>query len=213
MGVLELRRDEWDAAYESVAFTLEALRAYEDPALGPLAARLGVVVRDWHGINGKGLELRHEAVAAEARVAVADALLDGALERFAGALLEHTQGSREHELYKRLFPAPHEEVVALGLDAEVPVVTLIAQTLEQEEGLPDGLRSHREPLRAALQRGTAALSGRPTALANLGRHAARMEAWLEHAANSRQSIHRSLRAVAEQRRLPARWVQGFFRAV
>jgi hypothetical protein len=212
MAVLELRRDEWDAAYESLAFTMEALRAYgEDAALLGLAARVGVVLRDWHAIEAEGQKLRYEAVASEARVRVADALLDGELDRFAAALLKHTEGKRDHALYQKLFPAPHEEVIALGLDAEVPVVTLIAQTLDADEALPAPLRECREGLRAALQRGTGALSARPAALANLGRHAARVEAWLENAANTRQSVHRGLRVVAHDRKFPGRWAQSFFR--
>ena len=212
MGVLELKRDDWDAAYESLVFTGEALRATgDDPALAGLAARVAVQLRDWHTIEAEGQKLRYEAVAAEARVRVADSLLDGELETFARALLVHTEGKRDHALYQRLFPAPHEEVIALGLDAEVPVVTLIAQTLDTDESLPAALRDLREGLRGALQRGTAALSGRPTALANLGRHAARVESWLENAANTRQSIYRGLRSLAHERKLPARWTQAFFR--
>src|SRR5262249_13396538 len=143
---------------------------------------------DWVAIESAGFELRNRALEAAAHVRVADALLDHALGSFAATLLGESGVTATHALYLRFFPEPHEDVIDLGLDHELPVAAHIVQTLTQDEGIAPALRSHRGPLGAAVALGNRALTSRAEALADLGRHEARVEGWAESASRMHRSV-------------------------
>jgi len=125
-------------------------------------------------------------------------------------LVALVSGNTESDLYKRFFPEPHEDVIAMGLDSEVPEVTLIVYTLEQNTETPGALKGHLEPLRSSLRLGNGALAARSDALAELGRHQARVEAWNETASSTLKSLRKTLGRIAEARKLPSTWAEAFF---
>lgn len=201
-----------DVTPDHVAFTVEALAAQPgDADLVKLSTRVGALLADWDAIDAEGRRLERAVVRASAHVKVADATLDAALTSFAADLVATVGGDHDSELYKRFFPEPHDDVIAMGLDSEVPEVTLIVHNLDRAgEDAPGKLRSHLEPLRAGLKLGNGALAARSDALADLGRHMARVEAWHETAAASLRSVHGALGRVAQKRGLPASWADAFF---
>ncbi len=206
------RSSQHDVTADHVTFTVEALAAQPDDAeLTALSDRLDSILRDWSRIDAAGRTLERAVIRASAHVKVADATLDAALAAFAADLVTLVDNDTSHETYRRYFPEPHEDVIAMGLDSEVPEVTLVVYTLDQEaDGAPAKLRGHLAPLRAGLQLGTSALAARSDALADLGRHMARVEAWHETAGASLRSAHRALTRLAEKRALPATWTDAFF---
>ncbi len=144
-------------------------------------------------------------------VRIADVTLDIALGAFANDLLELVKGDTSNELYGRYFAEPHEDVIAMGLDSEVPEVTLIVHALDRAgDDAPASLRAHLEPLRTGLKLGNGALASRSDALADLGRHSARVEAWYEAAESTLGSIHARLGRISESRGLPETWPDAFF---
>ncbi len=201
-----------DVTADHVAFTVEALAAVPaDAELVKLSTRAAAVLDDWENIEAEGRRLEREVIRATAHVRVADANLDASLGAFAGDLVALVDGNVESELYKRFFAEPHEDVIAMGLDTEVPEVTLIVHALDQTgEDLPGKLRAHLEPLRAGLKLGNGALAARSDALADLGRHMARVEAWHETAESTLNSLYARLGRIAEARKLPDTWADAFF---
>lgn len=199
--------------YEQVASTVEALAAQPgDAELVKLSARAASLLNEYETIEADGRRLERAVIRASAHVRVADATLDAAIATFASDLLAAVSQNVDAELYRRYFPEAHEDVIAMGLDSEVPEVTLIVHALDQNvEGTPEPLRRHLEPLRAGLKMGNGALAGRSDALADLGRHQARVEAWHETAASSLRSLRHTVARLAQKRALPPTWTDAFFR--
>ncbi len=201
----------WEAAYESLAYTVEALGAAAgDPELAKLRARLPAQLADWEGIERDRRRLRRVVIAATASAHVADALLDVALGAFATDLLGVVAGDPSSGMYTRFFTIPHEEVIAMGLDSELPMVTLILDILDRGTDVPDILGHHRAPLRAALQLGHQALAARSDALADTGRHSGRMESWLDGTETTLVNLRHALARLAAQRYAPGTWAEAFF---
>jgi hypothetical protein len=205
---------QYDVTADHVAFTVEALAALPgDADLTKLSDRVAGLLTDWEGIETEGRRLERAVIRSSAQVKVADATLDAALAAFASDLLTHVNHDTSHATYTTYFTEPHEDVIAMGLDTEVPEVTLIVHTLDQQgEAAPPVLRAHLEPLRAGLKLGNGALAARSDALADLGRHMARVEAWHESAAATLRSVHGALTRLAQKRGLPASWPDAFFNA-
>ena len=80
------------------------------------------------------------------------------------------------------------------------------------DDIPTALAAHLETLRAGLKLGNGALASRSDALADLGRHMARVEAWHESAEGSLHSLHGKLERIADARDLPESWADAFFNA-
>jgi hypothetical protein len=206
-----VQRARWEARFESLVFVFEALRLHvEDPDLARLADRVLGVLQDWEAIEGDRRRLRHATLLARVHIQSADAALDQRIHEFAASLLQQTGGSENHELYTRFFPEHHDTVIELGLDAETPVAMLIAAMLEEQSDLPETLKEHLAPLRRALQAGNSALAERADALGNLGRHQARVEAWLESAECTVKTVRRGIESLAKQRGFGGHWVRAFF---
>ena len=198
----------WDDVFEDLLFTAAALATQaDDPALAPLLQRVEAALAEQRAVDADRQRLRAQAIAARARVAVADAALDHQLARFAKALVRESEPGSEG--YVRFFPEPHEDVIALGLDAELPVATLIAELLADEESCSEALRAHAPGVQQAVRLGNVALSDRAEAYAALGRLEARIEAWRETAAATKASVRRRLGALAEEQGLDGRWVASF----
>ncbi|MBN2193013.1 MAG: hypothetical protein JW751_09375 [Polyangiaceae bacterium] len=203
----------WISEFESLAFTAEALFAHPEPddqELGRLANRVTGVLADWEEIDADGRSLRREAIHAAAQVRAADIALEEGLVVLVADVLVATGGSREDLLFRRFFPEPLEDLLEMGLDASLPVVMGFILALDRDDSLPDAVRSHEESLRAAQILGNCALAARADALAALGRHHARVEAWRETAAATERNLFRALGRIAEARGLPRRWVRAFF---
>lgn len=205
------RMPAWFAGHDALVFTLAALQSEpEEKALEPLAARLIDALGDHEAITLDGFALRRRALAASAAVAHADAMLDSAIAKFARDVMA-VPGDAGRALYDRLFPEHHVDVIELGLDAEVPVAALILRLLEEDESIPEGLRAQRDALRSLLQRANGALTERAEAYALLGRHQARVDAWLESANGMQRGLRRTLHGLAESTGRPSRWALSFFR--
>ncbi len=201
-----------DVTADHVAFTVEALSALPgDADLVKLSSRAAALLNDWENIEAEGQRLSRAVVRATAHVRIADVTLAIALGAFANDLLELVKGDTSNELYGRYFAEPHEDVIAMGLDSEVPEVTLIVHALDRAgDDAPASLRAHLEPLRTGLKLGNGALASRSDALADLGRHSARVEAWYEAAESTLGSIHARLGRISESRGLPETWPDAFF---
>jgi hypothetical protein len=198
-----------ESAYESVAFTVEALAARADDAeLTRLADRVRGVLTDWENLDATRRSLRRAALQASAHVHVADATLDAAIAAFARDLV--AVAGKDGALYQRFFPESHEEIIAMGLESELPVVTLVLALLDASTDLPAQLSGHTDTLRAGLRLGNGALANRADAMAELGRHGARQESWGETSLASQLSVRRSLEKLAAARALPPSWVSAFF---
>ncbi len=192
---------------DALVHAFEALSALpDDAALARLAGRVDAVLRDRERLDATASTLRRAVIRSRAHARVADATLDAAIAAFAADVL--ALGDAQSELYKRFFPEPHDEVIALGLESELPLVTLVLAHLGAQE-LPASLARHADALRAGLRLGNAALANRSDALADLGRHGAREESWSESAASALSSTRRSLEALARTRGLSSAWVAAF----
>lgn len=195
---------------DALVYTVEALAAHDgDAELQGLAKRLAPLIEDHESIEADGLALRRNVIRATARVRVADAALDAGIAAFAKDLLALTGGSDDPR-YAGYFVEGHDEVIAMGLDSEVPVVTVIVGKLDADPEAPPSLRAHLEPLRAALRHGNAALADRSDAYADIGRHEARRVAWCETAQSALRSARRMLVSRATNRGLAPTWVDTFF---
>lgn len=198
------------ATLDELIFSVEALSARaDDAALHGIAARLTSLIDDFAAIDLDGRARRRAILAATARAKVADAALDAGIAAFARDLLALAGGS-EDPRYAGYFVEGHEEVIAMGLDSELPQVAVIVGRLDGDADAPAALRAHLEPLRAALQMGTAALADRSDAYADLGRHEARCVAWRETAACALRGARRALVTLATDRGLAATWVDTYF---
>ncbi len=201
----------WDEAYEDLAFTAFALGTQADDAdLAKLFVEVRGVLADWEVIEADRRRLRGVAIAARAHIRVADAALDLVLSKLAETILKETEGSTDHELYKRFFPEPHARVIALGLDSELPVASAAMAQLDEGEAVPESLRAYIATLRHCLGVGNAALTARAESYADLGRLQARVEAWLETADAVTRNVHGDLTALGEARGLSYRWTASFF---
>jgi hypothetical protein len=201
----------WEASFDAVAFTVDALQAHpSDHALARLGSRLGSLLEDWETIDSAGRGLRRAALRASAQCRAADGSLDAALGAFATELLAHVGGDTSASLYQKFFSEPHEDIIAMGLDSEVPLVTLTVSLLDSQPELTDGLKAHAAPLRDALRLANGALANRADALADLGRHGARVEAWHDTARSTVDSTRKALGRLAAERKLPAHWAASFF---
>jgi len=201
----------WEDAYEQLSFTAFALSTQlGDAELADLFEDVRGVLADWEAIEADRRGARANAIAARAGVKVADAALDRTLTRFGEAILEITEGDRDHELYDRFFPEDHERVVALGLEGELPGAMLAMAQLDEGGDVPDPLIAFIAPLRACLTAGNQALTGRAESYAALGRLQARIESWLETAGAVRANVENILEEIAEERGLDERFVASFF---
>lgn len=212
MKIHAFREDiSWEQAYESVAFTVDALSTHPtDHDLVRLAGRVASLLTDWEAIHADGRRLRRAVVFSTARARVADATLDGAIGAFAADLLAIVNNDTTSDLYKRFFTEPHEDIIAMGLDSEVPIVTLIVSALGQNTETPDALKKHHVALLDGLRLGNSALASRSDALADLGRHTARVESWYDSARSTLNSVGRALSRLASDRKLSPSWADSFF---
>lgn len=213
-GALELTTSgagaSWEDAYEELAFTAFALHTQvDDAALSPLFTEVRGVLADWERIESDRRQIRAAAIASRALVKVADAALDLLLQKLAGTILEESEGERG-ELYQRFFPEPHERVVALGLDGELPAASLAMAQLDDGDAVPDALGAFVAPLRRCLTLGNGALTQRADTYADLGRLQARVEAWLETAGAVSRNVQGDLEKLSEERGLSSRWTASFF---
>lgn len=198
------------ATLDALTFTVEALSARgDDPKLKELAARLAPLLDDHALIESDGRALRRAVIAATARAKVADAALDAGIAAFARELLA-LSGGAEDPRYQGYFVDGHDDIIAMGLDSELPQVALIVGRLDGDPDAPPSLRAHLAPLRAGLRLGNAALADRSDAYADLGRHEARCVAWRETAACALRGVRRSLVALATDRGLAPTWVDTYF---
>jgi hypothetical protein len=201
----------WSETYETLAFTAFALRTQaDDPAIGPLHRRLQGVLADWEHIEAERRGVRAAALTAKAQCQVADAALDMILTRIAHAILTETDQDRQSALYTRFFPEPHEAVVELGLDGELPAASVVMAQLDEGGDMPETLTTHITPLRQTLTVAHGALGALAESYAHLGRLQARVEAWFEGADASIRFIHKRLHALGEERGLSYRWTASFF---
>lgn len=201
----------WEEAYEELAYTAFALRTQvDDPPIAKLHTEVVGVLGDWERIEADRRQLRGAAIAARANVRVADAALDLVLHKLAETILQETDDDPEAELYTRFFPEPHERVIALGLDAELPIASAAMAQLDEGEAVPEPLMAHVSPLRSCLTLGNAALAARADAYAGLGRLQARIEAWMETADATARNVHADLTALGDARGLSYRWTSSFF---
>lgn len=199
----------WGNDYESLLYTTSALATQaDDPSLASLLRRAGAMLEDWLVIEADRRRLRGTAVAARARVAVADAALDHCIGAFAKALID--EDGQDSDLYRRCFPEPHDQVIEFGLDAELPAAMLVVAILGEDEDLGASLETHATPLTQAVRLGNVVLTERAEAYAAIGRHQARVEAWLEGAAAAERSFRRTLSTLAETRGLRPAWAASFF---
>lgn len=198
------------AIIDALTFTVEALSARGDDAkLQGLAQRLAPLLSDHATIEADGRALRRAVIAATARVKVADAALDAGISAFARELLT-LSGGAEDARYQGYFVDGHDDIIALGLDSELPQVAVIVGRLDGDADAPAALRAHLEPLRAAMRLGNAALADRSDAYTDLGRHEARCVAWRETAGCALRSTRRALVALATDRGLAPTWIDTFF---
>jgi hypothetical protein len=198
----------WEAAWASLtraAFALDTVS--DDEALQPIERAVSTALREWSELESRRVQLRTAALAVAARIRVADAALDHRIESIANVVIA-SHGGRDGEQYKKLFPAAHEGVVALGLDAEVPAATMILSELERTQNLPSDLAEELEPLRTALQVSNRALLERGDVYALLGSLQARVEAWLDSARVLHDHVAAELGILAKNRGLPSRWVEA-----
>jgi hypothetical protein len=192
---------------DALTFTVEALTARpEEAALTALGQRLAALLEDHAGIEADGRALRRAVLRATAQARVADAALDAGIAAFAKDLL----ALGGEAVYAGYFVEGHDEVIALGLDTELPQVALIVAKLDADASAPSSLRAHLDSLRAGLRLGTSALANRGDAYADLGRHEARVVAWRETAASALRSARRTLVARATNLGLAPTWVDTFF---
>ncbi len=199
-----------ESAYESVAFTVDALAASADDAeLTRLSDRVRGVLTDWESLDATRRILRRKALTASAQVHVADASLDASIAAFARDLV--ALSGKDSDQYKKYFPESHEDIIAMGLESELPVVTLVLAQLDASTDAPAALTAHTAALRAGLQMGNGALGNRADALADLGRHNAREQSWSETSLASLVSVRRALDKIAFTRGLSPSWVSAFFR--
>lgn len=195
---------------DALLFSVEALSTRDDdPALLALAARLRPLVEDFAVIEADGRERRRAVIAATARAKVADAALDAGIAAFARDLVA-LSGGADDPRYKGYFVDGHDEVIAMGLDSELPQVAVIVGRLDADPDAPPVLRAHLGTLRAALQLGNSALGDRSDAYADLGRHEARCVAWRETASCALRGARRALVALATDRGLAPNWVDTYF---
>lgn len=204
------RSPAWFAGHDALVFTLAALQSEpEEKSLESLAARIIDALRDHEEITLDGFALRRRAIASTASVQHADAMLDTFIAKFARDV-QAVGGDAGKALYDRFFPTHHADVIELGLDAEVPVAALILTSLE-DETIPSNLRAYSDQVRALLQRANGALTERAESYALLGKHQARVDAWLESAAGLQRGLRRTLHGLAESTGRPSRWALSFFR--
>lgn len=200
----------WEEVYEDLAFTAFALASQaDDGAIARLFTQVQSVLADWVAIEADRRQLRGAAIAARAQVKVADAALDLALGKIAEAVLAETDGSRDHDLYQRFFPEPHERVIALGLDAELPSAGLVMAQLDEGDA-PTSLTANADGLRLCLTVGNQALVARAETYAALGRLQARVEAWFETAFAVHENVQADLIDLGDERGLSERWAESFF---
>lgn len=201
----------WEETYESLAYTAFALGTHADDAqIQPLLRQVRGILVDWEAIEGDRRKARGAAIATRAEVRVADASLDHTLAELAATVLRLADQRRDAPLYQRLFPEPHEAVIDLGLEGELPAAAVALAQLEEGDDLPDEVRQHTEALRRAVQVGNGALARRGEAYAALGRLQARVESWHENAESTARYIHKALIRLGESRGLSYRWTASFF---
>lgn len=207
-SVFDAASNPWEASWAALtqaAFALDAVS--DDESIAPLLRRVQASLREWSEIESQRLRLRTAALGVTARIRVADAALDHRIESIGSAVIE-SHGGRDGARYKSLFPEPHEGIVALGLDSEVPAATLVLSELERAQDLPSDLTAEIEPLRTALQVSNRALVDRGEVYSALGSLQARVESWLDSAAILHDHVLSELGVIAKQRGLPLRWVDA-----
>jgi hypothetical protein len=207
-SVFDAASNSWEATWAALAQAAFALDAVsDDEAIAPLIRRVNASLREWNDIESQRLRLRTAALNVTARVRVADAALDHRIESLASVVIA-SHGGRDGARYKALFPEPHEDIVALGLDAEVPAATLVLAELEKSKDLAENLQAEIDPLRTALQVSNRALIDRGEVYSSLGALQARVEAWLDSASILHDHVLGELGTIAKNRGLPLRWVDA-----
>ena len=207
-SVFDPASNPWEFTWATLTQSAYALEAVsDDESIAPLLRRVKAALREWGDIESNRLRLRAGALAVAARIRVADAALDHRIETLAHTVI-NAHGGEDGPRYKSLFPEHHENIVALGLDAEVPAVTLVLNELERSKDLPADLATEIEPLRTALQVSNRALVERGEVYSSLGALQARIEAWLESASVLHDHVMSELGALAKHRGLPLRWVDA-----
>ena len=119
---------------------------------------------------------------------------------------------REGVLFQRFVPETVSTIVRRALEGQLPAMKNFVRVLREPE-TPTALRKkHEKVVAGAIEKGTAALTQREDAFADLGRTSARVASWKEDANTTLMSIEGALQQIAARRKLDVDWVDSFFPA-
>jgi hypothetical protein len=127
-----------------------------------------------------------------------------------GRALDNEIRDRKSPAYRRYFPVPPSEVVALGLENELERVRSWPDYLAGEESA--ALKAFGDRFREHIAAGDAAVEARRMAAAARANHrASAIHRFFDDVNGARQSLHALLTQRAVERRLGRRWADRFFR--
>lgn len=195
----------WEKARKDVRFTASALDAHggHDRLAKPVRA----ILVEWNAID----QLRRDAddglVDGHAVVKAVDALLDRLVIRLAARLrLDENEGGNT---FGKFFPEPPSDVVRLGLESEI-ARTQKFHVVAGEVGASPEVRAILQQIVETEVRGTAVLSAREKAVAEVARVSLRIQTWKEKANAARQSVENQLDAHAIKQGLGRDYADEFF---
>ncbi len=196
-----------EGVWSELAYT--RARAKHDPNARDLLPPIEALIERAKQLRTEQLGAWEGEIDAQAGVDAVNDALDATTVDF-GRALDNEIRDRKHPTYKRYFPIPPSDVVALGLESELERVRSWPEYLATEESAT--LKAFADRFREHIAAGDAAVEARRMAAASRANHrAAAIQRFFDDVNAARQSLHALLTQRAVERRLGRRWADRFFR--
>ena len=206
-------KSSFEQVYELLTYTavaLELSKEDSDAEVADLAGPVLKLVLRWETLDRERREQRRLQLRANALCKRRDIQLDAAIVTLHADALAHVAQDRQGPLFARLFPKPVSTLTRPALQAQVPIARMLLDRLVAAETPTNLRKAHDKALKAAIDRGEAALREREVLVAAASSLAERIDALRVDGDAVLLQIEGALALLASKRRLGKEFVYSFF---
>jgi hypothetical protein len=195
--------------WERLIYTEAALEA--EPAVVGLVGPVTTHIAGFKALHDEELEAARMTRKIEARVAVANLALDGALTLTHNALLGEVQQDRTAAAFVRMFPEPLSVQIRYGLEQQIKIVSAALRQMTDSKDLYSAafIKAHSASFKAAIAQGEAALEARRAHEIKLADLRLRLEDWKQDTNAVLTAVEGQLKTHGALHKKGAMWYKAF----
>jgi hypothetical protein len=197
----------WEGGRADVLYTVAVLEAAD--VHDKLKRAVALQLERWNTVEKTRRAADDAVVSANASVAWADHLLDGAVRAFANELLRDVGGDASRRSFAAFFPEAPNEIIRMGLEAEVERCERFA-AVAAKVTLSKNAAAKLAAVNDAIALGRTALVRRRDAFTARAQAALDVASWKESSNATRNSVHVQLQTWAIEHEQERAYADRFF---